>query len=271
MDTATFIAKALYHEGVSVLVHCSDGWDRTAQTCALASLLIDPYYRTIHGFMILIEKEWLSFGHKFTTRCGHLNGDSKEVSPIFTQFLDAVWQVLVQFPVHFQFNELFLITIHDHLYSCQFGTFFGNNEKERKDNKFSSKTYSLWGYIWTHLDDFVNSLYDKDIDNQLIVPVFDIPFLRFWKGLYCRYDTGPHAQELWEEVACSYFQQNICLEDHIRYLTQHMNDLKEKLHHYKSHCTQKCNNEDTDQISDETKQIAESNERYGTFIYKSMF
>jgi hypothetical protein len=43
---------------------------------------------------ILIEKEWLSFGHKFTTRCGHLNGDSKEVSPIFTQFLDAVWQVL---------------------------------------------------------------------------------------------------------------------------------------------------------------------------------
>jgi myotubularin-related protein 6/7/8 len=78
------------------------------------------------------------------------------------------------------------------LYSCQFGTFFGNNEKERKDNKlavavrwnllvfrFSSKTYSLWGYIWTHLDDFVNSLYDKDIDNQLIVPVFDIPFLRY--------------------------------------------------------------------------------------------
>lgn len=100
--------QALYTEGVSVLVHCSDGWDRTAQTCSLASLLIDKYYRTIHGFMvrrerererglyslqILIEKEWLSFGHKFTIRSGHINGDSKEVSPIFTQFLDSVWQV----------------------------------------------------------------------------------------------------------------------------------------------------------------------------------
>ena len=44
--------QALFHEGVSVLVHCSDGWDRTAQTCATASLLMDPYYRTIHGFMV---------------------------------------------------------------------------------------------------------------------------------------------------------------------------------------------------------------------------
>lgn len=35
----------------------------------------------------LIEKEWLAFGHKFTDRCGHIQGDSKEVSPIFTQFI----------------------------------------------------------------------------------------------------------------------------------------------------------------------------------------
>ena len=44
--------QSLCLEGVSVLVHCSDGWDRTAQTCALISLLIDPYYRTLHGFMV---------------------------------------------------------------------------------------------------------------------------------------------------------------------------------------------------------------------------
>lgn len=35
-----------------MLVHCSDGWDRTAQTCALTALLIDSYYRTLHGFMV---------------------------------------------------------------------------------------------------------------------------------------------------------------------------------------------------------------------------
>ena len=29
--------------GTSVLVHCSDGWDRTAQLSGLAMLLLDPY------------------------------------------------------------------------------------------------------------------------------------------------------------------------------------------------------------------------------------
>lgn len=37
---------------MSVLVHCSDGWDRTAQVCSVASLLLDPYYRTMKGFMV---------------------------------------------------------------------------------------------------------------------------------------------------------------------------------------------------------------------------
>ena len=58
-------------------------------------------------------------------------GDARETSPIFTQFLDCVWQIMVQFPTAFQFNEHFLVTLHDHVYSCQFGTFFSNNEKER--------------------------------------------------------------------------------------------------------------------------------------------
>ncbi len=35
-----------------MLVHCSDGWDRTAQTCGLASLMLDPYYRTIQGYEV---------------------------------------------------------------------------------------------------------------------------------------------------------------------------------------------------------------------------
>ena len=34
----------------NVLVHCSDGWDRTAQVCSLVQMLLDPYFRTIDGF-----------------------------------------------------------------------------------------------------------------------------------------------------------------------------------------------------------------------------
>lgn len=44
--------QAVADEGVSVLVHCSDGWDRTAQACSVASILLDPYYRTIKGLMV---------------------------------------------------------------------------------------------------------------------------------------------------------------------------------------------------------------------------
>ena len=30
-----------------ILIHCSDGWDRTTQVVALAELMLDPYYRTM--------------------------------------------------------------------------------------------------------------------------------------------------------------------------------------------------------------------------------
>lgn len=51
LDTSQFIAEALV-EGISVVVHCSDGWDRTAQVCSLASILLDPFYRTISGYQV---------------------------------------------------------------------------------------------------------------------------------------------------------------------------------------------------------------------------
>jgi len=52
LETSWFITQAVDEKGISVVVHCSDGWDRTAQVCSLASLLLDPYYRTIQGFQV---------------------------------------------------------------------------------------------------------------------------------------------------------------------------------------------------------------------------
>lgn len=65
------ISKSVHLNNTNVLIHCSDGWDRTSQVSALTQLCLDPYYRTMEGFMILIEKEWLSFGFKFATRSDH--------------------------------------------------------------------------------------------------------------------------------------------------------------------------------------------------------
>uniref|UniRef100_A0A914XGK3 phosphatidylinositol-3,5-bisphosphate 3-phosphatase n=1 Tax=Plectus sambesii TaxID=2011161 RepID=A0A914XGK3_9BILA len=100
---ATQIADKIENRKTSVLVHCSDGWDRTAQLSSLAMLMLDPFYRTLKGFGILIEKEWCSFGHKFGHRIGH--GEEKhsdsERSPVFLQFIDCVWQVTSQVPLSF--------------------------------------------------------------------------------------------------------------------------------------------------------------------------
>ena len=51
-----FLIKAVAEESVNVVVHCSDGWDRTAQTCSLASIILDPYYRTMHGFQVRLVR-----------------------------------------------------------------------------------------------------------------------------------------------------------------------------------------------------------------------
>ncbi|KAF8940925.1 hypothetical protein BGZ58_003910 [Dissophora ornata] len=65
----------------SVLVHCTDGWDRTTQLVSLAQILLDPYYRTIHGLRVLIEKEWLSSGHPFQSRTEACSSQKKPGSP----------------------------------------------------------------------------------------------------------------------------------------------------------------------------------------------
>lgn len=67
------LTKAILFNHANMLIHCSDGWDRTPQVCSLIQLCLDPYYRTFEGFMVLIEKDWISFGHKFMERSGHLS------------------------------------------------------------------------------------------------------------------------------------------------------------------------------------------------------
>lgn len=227
LEAAVFISKAL-DEGISVVVHCSDGWDRTAQTCSLASLLQDPYYRTITGFQALIEKEWLAFGHKFTDRCGHIQGDPKEIAPVFTQFIDAVWQLTQQYPTSFQFNERFLLTVHDHVYSCQFGTFIGNCEKDRVDLKLCKRTYSFWGYLSNHLSEFLNPLYRKD-DEESLHPSLAPQALRFWRGMYNRFENGVHPREDLGDILVATKDHISSLEDHVQLLEKRIGQLKTAL------------------------------------------
>ena len=75
LDGAGLIARQVGLQHSHVLIHCSDGWDRTSQLSALSQLCLDPYYRTLEGFIVLVEKDWLSFGHRFNHRAGFLSSD----------------------------------------------------------------------------------------------------------------------------------------------------------------------------------------------------
>lgn len=118
-------------ESASVIVALEDGWDLTAQVISISQLLLDPYYRSIEGFPVLIEREWLSMGHRFTRRNNHTVDDQTGFAPVFIQFLDVVYQCLQQFPNAFEFNEFYLEFLAYHSVSNRFKTFFLDSEYER--------------------------------------------------------------------------------------------------------------------------------------------
>ena len=279
LNGAGIIARQVALQHSHVLIHCSDGWDRTSQLSALGQLCLDPYYRTLEGFIVLVEKDWLSFGHQFNHRSGFLSSDKwfhienervggdsnkqpslvgqnsgagqalenallsakgffnkdnksrdsivdsdgelqpydispnskrsagsskggasdknttkvKETSPVFHQFLDATYQLLYRHPTRFEFNERFLRRLLYHLYSCQYGTFLYNNEKERVDSCVSEKTRSVWDYFLSRKEQFINGNYDATIDDnirgqeRLVLP--GTGELSWWHDLFGRTDA----------------------------------------------------------------------------------
>ncbi|XP_060047714.1 myotubularin-related protein 6 isoform X1 [Erinaceus europaeus] len=229
IDAAIFLTKAIMVENASVLVHCSDGWDRTSQVCSLGSLLLDSYYRTIKGFMVLIEKDWISFGHKFSERCGHLDGDLKEVSPVFTQFLECVWHLTEQFPQAFEFNEAFLLQIHEHIHSCQFGNFLGNCQKEREELKLKEKTYSLWPFLLEDQKKYLNPLYSSKSQKFAVLEPNTVSFnFRFWRNMYHQFDQTLHPRQSVFNIMMNMNDQNEQLEKDIKDLESKINQHKKE-------------------------------------------
>ncbi|KAK7693839.1 hypothetical protein QCA50_003411 [Cerrena zonata] len=250
LEGTILIVKNVHINSSHVLIHCSDGWDRTAQLSSLSQLCLDPFYRTMRGFQILVEKDWVSFGHKFLDRCGHLSSEKfflapvdnlsnpsgaeaaqaffasvqnrfasqshiKETSPIFHQFLECVRQIQRQFPERFEFNERFLRKLHYHLYSCQFGTFLCNTERERRVGDGGRPPCEVTISVW----DLFNSPPEKELNlNPDYDPSLDDPAsrrpkadqgvlipnpksVRFWNELYGRTDEEMNGKFVVKQVA----------------------------------------------------------------------
>ncbi|XP_028564063.2 phosphatidylinositol-3,5-bisphosphate 3-phosphatase MTMR4 isoform X1 [Podarcis muralis] len=185
LKAAVLVSNAVDREGRPVLVHCSDGWDRTPQIVTLAKILLDPYYRTMEGFQVLVESDWLDYGHKFGDRCGHQEKaeDQNEQCPVFLQWLDSVHQLLKQFPCLFEFNEAFLVKLVQHTYSCLYGTFLGNSPCEREIHNIAKRTCSVWSLLRAGNKNFHNLLYMPGSE-QVLHPVCHVRALHLWTAVY---------------------------------------------------------------------------------------
>lgn len=147
-EAAVSVARLLSDGAVGepphcVLVHCSDGWDRTSQVCSLAQLLLDKRFRTREGLGALIEKDWRRFGHRFRER----SGNGGKASPIFLQWLFCIGALVTQMPDRFEYGSTDLMLLADLSFCGATGTLLFNSEREAADAGAESKHVSLWA-IW---------------------------------------------------------------------------------------------------------------------------
>jgi len=99
--------------------------------------------------------------------------------------MDCVYQLLDQFPRVFEYNEHFLITIIDECYSCRYGTFLFDCEKDRKEAGVREKTESLWSYINSDVRQYTNPLFEPA--TEVLYPTASTRRLRLWEAYHCRY------------------------------------------------------------------------------------
>lgn len=130
------LSKSLYaaeqlKDGVTVVLQEGEGQDMCCVISSLTQLILDCHWRTINGFQSLIQKEWVSLGHQFAKRLGHVVKTEIEQSPLFLLFLDGVWQLLQQYPKAFEFTETYLTTLWDSAHISIFETFLFDCEHDR--------------------------------------------------------------------------------------------------------------------------------------------
>ena len=132
-------------------------------------------------------------GHPFALRnahCAYAEGSitGPQEGPVFLCFLDCMYQVrqterqrdkktdrericawlmhvlqiIQQFPHSFEFGEELLIFLFEHAYASEFGSFLGNNEKEKRALNAKKLTVSLWSHVNNPevLRTFVNVIYE---------------------------------------------------------------------------------------------------------------
>ena len=146
---------------------------------------MDPYYRSLDGFLVLAEKEFSQSGHMFAKRNRIFLSNKNEESPIFVQFLDAVQNIVQQFPNCFQFNLNFIRDFALVSYFGVFSNFIGNNEREREQMKLEKYAIHAFDFFNFKKEVYVN--WNFDSKNQLGKLKLNEVNLKFWKEYFFMY------------------------------------------------------------------------------------
>ena len=225
---AAYLASNTLKHGRNVLIHCSDGWDRTAQICSLIQLMVDHYYRTIEGFCVLIEKEWVCFGHNFMRRNGNC-GHDKDFSPVFIQFLDCVYQLMQQFPTAFEFRTELLLFIASEVYSGKFGTFVFNCEKEIEFYKGKERMTSIWSEILSQRVNWYNMCYI--IKKTPLKPEYEVFDMKIWREFFFKFYTNKDQEN---DISDSAYKHYYIIDDMLKVIKDNnlYNTLSPETHNY---------------------------------------
>ncbi|CAG8670969.1 20310_t:CDS:10 [Dentiscutata erythropus] len=218
------VVGKLVDEDASVLVHCTDGWDRTTQLVSLSQIMVDPFYRTIKGLQVLIEKEWIAFGHPFRSRSdlpyNLCNNDPRSPkikqnsrnfkepqaletapAPVFLLFLTCLHHILEQFPSAFEYNDFFLLCLaRAAAGNSPFGDFLCNCECEREAIQLRERTRSIWSWVKERRQWFRNPLYQRIRPYDLIHHNDHSTWSdHSWKKDVLRPDTDARVITLWSD------------------------------------------------------------------------
>lgn len=130
------------------IIFVGNGQDLNCLVSSLTQILLDPFFRTKYGFQSLIQKDWVSLGHPFANRLGHILSKDIEPAPVFLLFLDCVWQLLQQFPSAFQISEAYLTTLWDSVHVSIFDTFLFNCHHQRFMAERVSEVIVIFNYLF---------------------------------------------------------------------------------------------------------------------------
>lgn len=199
-------------------------------SCVLTSLTkicLSPKYRTIVGLENLIQRDWFMTGHNFYNRLNQSESNQRRrssseedkkqetIAPVFLFFLDCLFQLLIQYPNEFEFNEFYLINLWDYSISGLSVTFSFNGMSEffeyihslndkntQKNEQINLNDIFLENNkFWlSHLEKsgafFVNKFFNRtksEKKKSVLIPCDRAYMLKFWSRCYLRWVEKYHS------------------------------------------------------------------------------